>query len=125
MSDRVNNLDLYKNIDFVISANGSALYEAAYFNKIGISAGLNPTSSFNIFKEPKTIKQYENFIINPYKVKLKKNCQKEILKLYYSYYFAQKDFFPKLDNNINLLYMNAFDSKDLLKYFKLINNYKK
>jgi hypothetical protein len=123
LSTRVNNLDIYKNTDFVVSVNGSVLYEAAYFNKIGISAGLNPTSSFKLFKEPKTIEEYENFLINPQKAKFKnKNIKNDVLKLYYAYYYGQKDYLPKLKSNINLLEMKRDNSEDFLKYSKLIND---
>lgn len=126
LSKKVNNIDIYKNVKFVVSANGSVLYEAAYFNKICISAGLNPNSSFKIFKDPKNISEYEKFLKNPKKAIINnKNIKNKILELYYAYYFAQKDFAPKICNDINLLSMDAFSSNDLIKYSQLIKKYEK
>ena len=97
-----------------------------YFKKICISAGLNPNSSFKIFKDPKNISEYEKFLKNPKKAIINnKNTKNKILELYYAYYFAQKDFAPKICNDINLLSMDAFSSNDLIKYSQLIKKYEK
>ena len=105
----VNNLNLFTKIDFGISINGSILYELAFFNKIGISASTNPTSSFKIFKEPRNVNEYKHFLLNPEKARIKKETRIDACKLYYSYFlnnnnedlgtFAHKFNLIKIDRN--------------------------
>jgi hypothetical protein len=119
----INNLDLIKKINFGVSINGSILYELAFFNKIGISASINPTSSFKIFKDPKNIKEYKSFLINPEKAKIMKFSQIEACKVYYSIFLNNnyEDFGMNIGKH-NLNYMNKDSSLDLMIFNKKIHN---
>jgi hypothetical protein len=113
-----------KNIKFGISATGSVLYELAYFSKIGISAGHSPTISFDISKNPKSISEYQNFLVNAHKYTntYKSEIKKEVCKLYYMYFLNSLLHEKKTFTKINLL--DIFDdnnSKKLIYYDKKIN----
>ncbi len=123
IDSNINNLDLIKKINFGVSINGSILYELAFFNKIGISASVNPTSSFKIFKDPKNIKEYKFFLMNPEKARIIKFSQIEACKVYYSFFLNNncEDLGTGI-NKHNLIYMNRDSSRDLMLYNKKIHN---
>jgi hypothetical protein len=110
-----------KNIKFGISVSGSVIYEMAYFKKIPIAIGENYFSSFSFIKKPKTLKEYEDQIINYHKIKLPKNIKEISIKIYHQIMLNQVDSFPcNISKNIFLKKMKSNSSQDLVKYNKLI-----
>jgi hypothetical protein len=105
---KISNVQIFKlkNFKFGISANGSVLYELPYFNKIGISAGTNPTSAFSFNKNPKSIKEYKKFIFdchNDKKINILK-IKDELFSMYYTYCMHDKDDVKTFARKINLLW---------------------
>ena len=105
---KISNLQIFKldNFKFGISANGSVLYELPYFNKIGISAGTNPTSAFSFNKNPKSVKEYKKFIFQCHNNNKKNNLKKkdELFSMYYTYCMHDKDDLKTIARKINLLW---------------------
>ena len=119
----VNNLNLINKIDFGISINGSILYELAFFNKIGISASTNPTTSFKVFKDPRTIKEYEYFLLNPEKARIKKKTKIEACKLYYSYFLNNNEDLGTDAHKFNLNKLNRNSSYDFFLKNRELNHF--
>jgi len=119
----VNNLNLINKIDFGISINGSILYELAFFNKIGISASTNPTTSFKIFKDPRTIKEYEYFLLNPEKARIKKKTTIDACKLYYSYFLNNNEDLGTNAHKFNLNKLNRNSSHDFFLKNRELNHF--
>jgi hypothetical protein len=124
--DEISNIEIIKNknINFFISNQGSILYEASYFGKTAISAGVNRTSSYNFSYNPKKLKDYKNLILNPKKKIITKKNLLEICEVYYqSFLHDEKMPFNTIVKKIKLmnyhyrsnskLYMNLnyFDKK--------------
>jgi hypothetical protein len=113
------------NIKFGISCYGTILYEMAYHNKIVISAGSNPTSSFDIAFTPKNINEYKYFLNNAGKLKIKKKQKEEVQKLYYMYflhdYFYSNDSDLNFVNKINLIKLLYDDMGKIKNFDKKIN----
>ena len=129
----LSNLTIFKSkkIKYGISCFGTVLYEMAYYNKVVISAGSNPTMSFNYAIKPKNVSEYLWYLNNLKTLKPKKNQKKDVEKNYYMY-FVDRYFFNN-DQDIN--YLNKIDLIKLLyddlgniKFFneqinqKIINN---
>ena len=110
-------------IDFGISINGSILYELAFFNKIGISASTNPTTSFKVFKDPRTIKEYEYFLLNPEKARIKKKTKIEACKLYYSYFLNNNEDLGTDAHKFNLNKLNRNSSYDFFLKNRELNHF--
>jgi hypothetical protein len=123
----VSNQIIFKqsNITFGISCFGTVLYEMAYCNKIVLSAGSNPMSSFNFCIQPKSKKQYLFFLNNIHKMKPKLNQKKEVLKLYYMYFLNDYYFNTNQDltflKKIDLIKLLYEDNGKIKKFDNLIN----
>jgi hypothetical protein len=105
---KISNLQIFKlnNFKFGISANGSVLYELPYFNKIGISAGTNPTSAFSFNRNPKSVKEYKKFIFQCHNKKKIYNLKNrdELFSMYYTYCMHDKDDIKTIARKVNLLW---------------------
>jgi hypothetical protein len=128
LPDEISNIEIIKskNINFFISNQGSILYEASYFGKTAISAGLNRTSSYNFSYNPKKLKDYKKLILNPKKKIITKKNLLEICEVYYqSFLHDEKMPFNTIVKKIKLMnYHYRFNSKQYmnLNYFdKKIN----
>lgn len=89
-------------IKFGTSIYGTVLSELAYHGIRSLSAGDNPTISFDFCTTPSNKAQYEDFIKNPLKIKICDNYKSKVCEFYYMHYLSQKS-----DLNISV-------SKDIL-----------
>jgi hypothetical protein len=108
-----------------LSVLGTVLPELAYFGIPPISAGTNPSMSFNFVFTPKTLKDYFNLINLGLKKKLNlpKNYKSEIYKYYYCDYIYDD---PKNNGLLSkkiLLKQWNFNNSDVLKKFISKLNY--
>jgi len=123
LPDEVSNIEIIKNknINFFISNNGSILYEAPYFGKTAVSAGVNRTTSYNFSYNPKKLKDYKNFLLNPKEKKITKKNLLEVCKVYYlSFLYNEKLPFNTIVKKIKLMNYNFRSNSNLyrnLNYF--------
>jgi hypothetical protein len=105
LPDEILNIEIIKNknINFFISNQGSILYEASYFGKTTISAGVNRTTAYNFSYNPKKLEDYKNLLLNPIKKIITKKNLLEICEVYYqSFLYNEKMPFNTIVNKIKL-----------------------
>ena len=118
LPDKVSNIEIIKNknINFFISNNGSILYEAPYFGKTAVSAGVNRTTSYNFSHNPQKLKDYKNFLLNPKEKKITKKNLLEICEVYYqSFLHNEKLPFNTIVKKIKLINYNFRSNSNLYK----------
>ena len=78
---------------------GTVLSELAYHGIRSLSAGDNPTVSFDFCASPINKAEYEDLIKNPLKIKISDNYKSKVCEFYYMHYMSQKSdlnvFLPK------------------------------
>ena len=86
-------------IKFGTSVYGTVLSELAYHGIRSLSAGDNPTVSFDFCASPINKAEYEDLIKNPLKIKISDNYKSKVCEFYYMHYMSQKSdlnvFLPK------------------------------
>ena len=91
LDKEISNNQIFKSdIKFGTSIYGTVLAELAYHGIKSLSAGDNPTSSFNFCHQAKSINEYEKLIINPDLIDTTNNYKEEVCKYYYMHYLNHK-----------------------------------
>ena len=127
LNHNISNLNIFnkQNIKFGVSVNGSVLYELPYFNKVGISCGTNPTSSFKFNLNPANIEEYKFYLENAQQKEFNKINIEEVYKMYYAYCMMNKDDVDLICRKINLLSYKSrinFDGSELIRLNNLIDD---
>ena len=91
LDKEISNNQIFKSdIKFGTSIYGTVLAELAYHGIKSLSAGDNPTSSFNFCYQAKSINEYEKLIINPDLIDTTNNYKEEVCKYYHMHYLNHK-----------------------------------
>lgn len=77
-------------IKFGTSVYGTVLSELAYHGIRSLSAGDNPTISFDFCTTPRNKAQYVDLIKNPLKIKISDNYKSKVCEFYFMHYLSQK-----------------------------------
>jgi len=118
LDKEISNNQIFKSdIKFGTSIYGTVLAELAYHGIKSLSAGDNPTSSFNFCYQAKSINEYEKLIINPDLIDRTNNYKEEVCKYYYMHYLNHK-------SDIELNISNEIISKRFLGIDSSILNFK-
>ena len=117
-----NQVIMKSNFNFGISCVGSVIYELAYFKKKSISCGDHVSMSFNFNYNAKSINQYQYFLKNRDKLKLKNFSKNEIAKFYYMYAIKNNDYEKNYSRDLDLKNYKINNSKKLIMLDNLINN---
>jgi hypothetical protein len=74
---------LNSGIKFGVSVYGTILHELSYHGITPICAGDNPHASFNFIQTPKSIKEYEEMIVNAKNLNLPADYREQVAAFYY------------------------------------------
>lgn len=115
LDKEISNNQIFKSgIKFGTSIYGTVLAELAYHGIKSLSAGDNPTTSFNFCHQAKSINEYERLIINPGLIDTTNNYKEEVCKYYYMHYLNHKsDIELNISNEIILRRSIGSDSSIL------------